>query len=361
MKYLLIIYICLVNVLYAVEKYETTKTSCVFQSNYSDKHIDELKQILLDQAKRESLEELYGNILYSETKIKDGKLISDEIRSRAVGAVRVSGNPKFYNGKNLGEICTDVKAYITKKDLQKYSPKDVKLKRFCYTNKKTSIGNLKNRAKENAYIEAIVRIKPSMKNMSYREAEKLIHGFTMTNENFDISASAYCFDAVATLMPYELEMINSSHIKTKKNRSDLKNLKRGLEATFYAKNDYDMKKPLYTMILTGDSWWKNKKIANGTLQPDNIYLIQIEGFLKTENRGIDFLKLIQDVYSVNVRIDDKEILTDKRVIAKVGFKANSLHKIDVVLKTAEKFDISLLAKSTAEDSYQPIATQNLYH
>jgi len=361
MKLILSFLIISFSILNASGRYETSKTTCVIQSNYPDTTLNELKKILIDQSKQEALEELYGNVIYSKTEIKDGKLISDEIRSRAIGAVRVSGNPRFYNGQNLGEVCADLTAYITKADLKKYSPKEITLKHYCYTDKTTAIGELKNRAKENAYIAAIVQVRPSLKEISFTEAEKLIHGFTMRNEKFDISASAYCFDAVAKLIPYELEMLDKKPVKTKRAGKSSAKLNHGLKVTYYEKNDVDLLKPLYSEVLRKNTWLKNKKIANAKLKSNKIYRIHIEGYFKTGSKRVEYMKLIQDVYSVKIKLDDKEILTDKRMITKADLKPYSLHKLDVMLKTVERFDIALLAKNFKSDSYQPIESDKLFY
>ena len=184
----------------------TKKTSCIQQTNYEGKTLAEQKKILIEQAKQESLEELYGSLIFSSTDIENGKIKNDEIRSRAVGAVRVRGNPTFYNGKNLGEICADVTCYITEKDLEKYSPKEVSLTHYCFNDTSVAMGEIQNKAREAAYKEMIVRYKPSMKNISLKQAEKLIHGFKESNSNFDFATKSYCFDAVGTILPYELEM-----------------------------------------------------------------------------------------------------------------------------------------------------------
>ena len=122
----------------AVDKYSTQKTSCIQQSNHSGKTLSELKDILLLNVKNEAIGELYGQLIFSQSNVKDGRLLSDEIKQKAIGSVRIKGNPKFYNGDDFGSICSDVTAYITKKDLEKYSPKTIKLKKFCYTNPETS-------------------------------------------------------------------------------------------------------------------------------------------------------------------------------------------------------------------------------
>lgn len=182
------------------------KKTCLQTTNYEGKTLTEQKKILIEKAKQESLEELYGSLILSSTDIENGKLKKDEIKSRAVGAVRVKGNPVFKNGKNLGEICADVTSYITPADLEKYSPREIKLSHFCFNDTSVAMKNIKTQAKLKAYKEMIVKYKPSMKDLSLKQAESLIHGFNESNVNFDFDSASYCFDAQATILPYELEM-----------------------------------------------------------------------------------------------------------------------------------------------------------
>ncbi len=79
------------------------KTVCMQQS---EKTLTEQKKALIELAKQESLEELYGTLIVASTNIRDGKFISEDIKSRAVGAVRVKGNPKFSYLLNLQDACT---------------------------------------------------------------------------------------------------------------------------------------------------------------------------------------------------------------------------------------------------------------
>ena len=210
---LLLSLLLLLTMVNAEDKLSTAKTSCIQQSLYPNKTLDEQKKILIEKAKQESLEELYGTLISSSTDIQDGKMMSDSIKSRAVGAVRVDGNPSFYNGMNLGEICTDVKVYITKKDLEKYSPKKVSLTHYCFNDSAVAMKDIKQEAKYGAYKEIISQYKPSMK-VSGKDAEQFIHGFIISNDEFDFDTASYCFNAVGTVLPYELEIQSSSPDKS---------------------------------------------------------------------------------------------------------------------------------------------------
>ena len=234
-------------ILQAQDKLETSKTSCIQQSLYPNKTLDEQKKILIEKAKQESLEELYGTLISSSTDIENGKMTSDKIRSRAVGTVRVDGNPLFHNGENFGEICTDLKVYITKKDLEKYRPKEVILHHYCFNDPSVSMKDIKKEAKYGAYKEILSQYKPSMK-ISKQQAEQFIHSFSISNDKFDFDTASYCFDAVGTILPYELELINE-------------------KTTVYSDNSIGVEKINYkTSLLDGTGELFNPYILNITNQ-----------------------------------------------------------------------------------------------
>ncbi|MEA2017637.1 MAG: LPP20 family lipoprotein [Campylobacterota bacterium] len=319
-------------------RYKTTKTSCIQQSNYPNKTLDQQKKILIENAKFEALGELYGHLLVSSTDIKNGKIIDDTIKQRAVGNVRIEGNPSFYNGSNLGEICSDITAYITQKDLEQFKPKKVELNRFCYNNPTTPQNKIKEKANFQAYKKAISQYKPSLKNISDKQSAKLIHGFIKSNEKFDFDTGVYCFDAVATLLPYELEL---SKVNKMKMEEEKENLISGLTAIFYTKNDHAMTKPLYkTYIDTLDLGYRRLPF-NSKIKKNKIYNIKITGFIKSENNAKTNLKMFSDVYSASLFINNKKVMTHKQKNKTISLK-KGLNKIKLLVKTANSYDIKVL-------------------
>lgn len=212
----------LATLLFAQE-HTTMKRACIQQSEHAGKTLDEQKQVLIEQAKQLALTDLYGEMMFSKTDMLNGKIESDEVRSRAIGAVRLKGNPTFYNGKNFGEVCTDVTAYVTDEDIEKFSPKEVSLNHFCFNDPSVAMKNIKTQAKYGAYQEIISQYKPSLK-LSGEQAEKLIHGFKISNDNFDFDTASYCFNAVATILPYELEIDGNGINVSKKENVNIQEL-----------------------------------------------------------------------------------------------------------------------------------------
>jgi len=333
--------------LFAGDIYETTKESCIQQSNYSGKKLSELKNILISQSKRDAVEELYGNLILSKTNITNGKLISDEIKSKAVGAIRIKGNPKFYNGKDFGEICSNITAYITKKDLKKYSPKEVKLKHFCFNDSSVATKDIKQKAKEAAYREIITTFKPELKNISLSSAEKFVHEFRISNDKFDFSTASYCFDVVGSVFPYELEISDKSNFTANLN---------GLYVSFYDKNDYQLTNEIYSTKLSKNLSLFKHKFTNKTIKKNRAYYIRISGFLYSNRVRHMSLKLISDVNRAYVKINDRTIVSKDETMGGITLN-NGYNKLEIVLLSSNDYDIKLLEK--VNGTYIPIKLKNL--
>ena len=327
-------------------KYETTKTSCIQQSLYQNKTLDEQKKILIENAKFEALGELYGHLLYSKTDIKNGKITDDSIKQRAVGNVRIKGNPSFYNGSNLGEICSNITAYVTKEDLAKFKPKKINLKRFCYNKPNTQMQKIKEKANYSAYKEAISLYKPSLKNISDKQSAQLIHGFEKSNENFDFDTGVYCFDAKITILPYELELSKTTKINLADELDT--NLINGLKATFYKNNDYDMKYPIYTTYVDTLTLAYKKLPVNDILEENTPYKIKFSGFIKSDSAREVELKLYEEVYEASLFINGKKILSRHKKQNSVKLK-KGYNPIKFIIKTANRYDVKI--KGDIEDIY----------
>ena len=325
-------------------KYITMKESCVLQSEHRNADQDQLKMILMEQVKKDAVEELFGTMLKSDTLIVNGKLVSDKIKQVAVGNVRIKGNPSFYNGKNFGEVCTKVEAYITEDDFMKYQPKTISVKNFCYNNPNIPLKNLKSEAEFSAYKKAIVKFKPSMKNISNEQAESYIHGFSKINEKLDIQTGVLCMDFSAKLFPYELELgaVIGKH-KKRSNTKSKSNTKNGLLVTFYESTDYAFENPIYETTITQDLSLFGKVFTNNKLQKDRAYYIRIKGFIYANiSRYVNY-QLKADVYNAEVKINNKKVVSTTDTRGGVALKAG-LNPIEIIVTSSNSYDVKLLEK-----------------
>ncbi len=336
------------------EKYSTIKESCVLQSEHRDADQDQLKMLLMEQVKRDAVEEIFGTMLKSDTLIVNGKLVSDKVKQVAVGSVRIKGKPNFYNGENFGEVCSKVEAYITQEDFTKYQSKTVNVKNFCYNNPALSYEEKKSESDFAAYIKAITKFKPKMKNISKERAESFIHGFEKSNEKIDAQTGVLCMDFSAKLFPYELELANNDTIS----ETSSPNKKNGLMVTFYNNKDYSLKKPIYKTTLHQDFSLFGKTFTNNRLQKDRAYYIQVKGFLYSNIDRYANYQLKADVYNVEVKINNKRVVNKNEIRGGVGLKAG-YNPIEILITSSNAYDVTLLEKQES-GLFTPVSIKKLF-
>ena len=358
MKFIYILFILLLSLNASEVKQITVKEHCVISTEHHDADIDQLKMLLMEQVKRDAIEELFGTMLKSDTLIVDGKLVSDKIKQVAVGNVRIKGTPKFYNGKTFGEVCTKAEAYITKKDYQKYQPQTVSKKQFCYNNPDVALKLLKQEANFAAYKNAITKFKPNLKNITNQQAESYIHGFEKSNEQLNIQTGVLCFDFSATLYPYELELGSKNNNATKESKKKNFSQKNGLIATFYSNTDYAFKHPIYSTTITQDISLFKKSFVNNNLQKDKAYYIRLQGFYYSNIDKYQNFELKSDVYHVEVKINNKRVVNKNETRGGVGIKAG-YNPIEILITSSNAYDIKLLEKQD-DGSFIPVSLNELF-
>lgn len=342
------------------QKYATVKESCVLQSEHRDADQDQLKMILMEQVKRDAVEELFGTMLKSRTEVVDGRLVSDKVKQVAVGSVRIKGKPTFYNGKNWGEVCTKAEAYITEEDFQRYQPKTVVLDNFCYNNPEASLKSLKEDAYGAAYKKVITKFRPSMKDISTQQAEGYIHSFDVRNEKLDLQTGVYCMDATASLLPYELELGGGEAVAEQSDAGEptAANSGNGLKVTFYGNQDYAFRTPLYSTMISQDLSLFGKVFTNNKLHKDQAYYIKMTGFLYANvDRYVNF-QLEADVYNAEVKINNQKVVNKVDTRGGVGLKAG-YNPIEIVLSSSNAYDFRLLEKQK-DGSFVPLSISRLY-
>jgi len=354
---LLLSLLMLLTIANAQDKLETAKTSCIQQSLYPNKTLDEQKKILIEKAKQESLEELYGTLISSSTDIENGKMISDKIKSRAVGAVRVNGNPSFYNGKNLGEICTDVKVYITKKDLAKYSPKKVSLTHYCFNDPSVAMKDIKTEAKYGAYKEIISQYKPSMK-VTGKQAEQFIHGFTISNDKFDFDTASYCFNAVGTILPYELEMGGVSKVDNVSNGNSKVSKGNSIMNVRYLHKDKLLSTKKLLLPKKGLDLIGVPFPYLGNISSSGTYTVFLDSMIKIKENGLYKFKVTEDVSDIKVYIDKKLVVSKNKKINRIELLKGN-HQLEIKLKSSRNYDFSL-AYALEDDYLSVIKSSDIF-
>ena len=90
-----------------------TRTAC---TSLEGKTIGEAKQELLLAARRYAAGELLGSLITSVTRVENLKLEKDRIQEASAGYLYLAGEPEFFNGQGLGELCVTIKAYTLDED-----------------------------------------------------------------------------------------------------------------------------------------------------------------------------------------------------------------------------------------------------
>lgn len=318
-------------------RFQTTKTSCILQSEYNNKTQEELKTILISKTKAEALEELYGTRIKTKTELKNGKLISDEIKQLVLGTVRVKGEPSYSNGKNWGEICATLNAYITNEDFAKYEPKQIKLTNFCT--------NISNQAEANyeAFKQIVKMQKPSIETLSSNQAADFIHGYEISNQ--EIRSNGLCFDMVANIIPYEIDgfkQLEKGQIAKDYSGNEIV-VDNGMVVTFYKKDDLALKNPIASKIIYDNFDLMKMKFLTDGLKDGEVYNITLESMLLSSQNQVKNFKFASDVYSLAFFLNNKSIIKNKQGLYEAELK-KGFNYIKVVIKSADYFDVTMFEK-----------------
>ncbi len=201
---ILLLAVCLGWTSLLAEK-SVTKTVTINRLLYPDKSVEELKQIALDKAKYAAAKEIFGEVLLSETVMANGKIVDEFVRERSGGVIHVRGNPKFSNGKNLGDIQCTIEAYATDEDIAATTPQTITLNDFKYTDPDVPLKQLKAMAEDAFIVEALSKVKPSLRYEGPAKARKLATGVDIEKMDFDVDTSTFTISGSVKYIPAFLE------------------------------------------------------------------------------------------------------------------------------------------------------------
>jgi len=180
---------------------EITRTECVFSTDY--KTLNDIKADLILKAKDAALKSIFGEAIKSYTKVDMGMLREDTVISRSYGILRMSRNPEFYNGQNLGEMCVKASFSVSEEDLKKFEPKTIKIMNYCYKDQTVSIQEMKTAAYNSALKKVVSRIDQKLCQLPINRLNKLIV-LKIYNEKFDADGSI-CMDVSGEYIPFFIE------------------------------------------------------------------------------------------------------------------------------------------------------------
>ncbi len=181
---------------------DVTKEKCIA----SNKGINETKAELLVLVKRDAVEELFGSYIKSLTKVKDFTLQQDSIETYSSGLIRIKGSPKYSNGKNLGEICIQINAFVKKEDLERMQPKKLS-KKTCESG--GSNKTIQKHTEEKAKLEALLDYDLNLKKLPSSKILPFLREVTFSDNGFVPETSYYCTKATGFIYPIELASLQA--------------------------------------------------------------------------------------------------------------------------------------------------------
>lgn len=179
------------------------KTCCMSSTDYKGS-MEDLKKELLYNAKRGAVSEIFGEFITSFTKVEQFTLIEDKIRASSAGLIRIKGDPVYYQGKNLGEVCVKIDAYAKKEDFEKFKPKQLS-KKTCLM--EGDVKTIKGKAQEKAKLEILVDYDQSLKKYPPEKILPLLHEVKYSEGGFVPDTQVYCVRATGTIYPIEIVSI----------------------------------------------------------------------------------------------------------------------------------------------------------
>jgi len=181
---------------------EISKTYCISGVEY--KNIGSLKKELLAGAKREAVNELFGKLIESFTKVEKDILIEDKIRDICAGFIKIKGDPVYHQGKIFGEVCVRITAYAKEMDFEKFKPKKSSCKSCVMEGEARTI---KKKAEERAILKALINFDPRLKKYPREQVLPLLHEVKFSEGGFVPGTPTYCVRASGIIYPIEVVAI----------------------------------------------------------------------------------------------------------------------------------------------------------
>lgn len=210
----------------------TIKKSYCMSSSGSTSNLESLKRELLLNAKRLAVNEIFGEQIAAFTKVDNFTLTEDMVKSSSVGFVRVRGNPIYKNGSNFGEVCVTIEAYSTEDDRSKLRPVTIS-KKNCSSDRTLTTIQIKNHAKEQAIMSALIDYDKELETRSKGELLPLVHEVKYLESAFVPDTETYCAKFEGIIYPIEVLAYSSNMLPTS-------NVSPQLEAAVNINGEWDL-------------------------------------------------------------------------------------------------------------------------
>lgn len=182
---------------------ETNKQVCLSAIGMGWTSSEEAQRHLVNIAKREAVAELFGEMIWSMSEVKDLMLTRDEMQSSSAGLIRMRGTPRFSNGASFGDVCVVAELYVLKEDVQRLQPRTVR-KKVCVADPRLSSGELRQLAERQAQVQAVQDFEPGLHRTDEDFVLRLLHEARIEEAGFIADTLTYCATASGRVYPIEL-------------------------------------------------------------------------------------------------------------------------------------------------------------
>jgi hypothetical protein len=178
--------------------------ACLHAKDHPGKQLQELQDILhqqiLDQLLLQALHDKYlAKHLFTK-----GWNLPDSLKQAVLDCIRIS-DERFYNGKDMGELCVTVTGGLVDTgcdDLRVWKARRVP----CLSMPKSHQEALKARALRDSLAAMLSRHEPSLKDADAKTLMSLLSDFSILKEAYDPSSSTYCASYKAEYTPMALKV-----------------------------------------------------------------------------------------------------------------------------------------------------------
>jgi len=184
--------------------------------------VDEAKNELLQSARRRAVEQFFGSLVTSLTEVENLALKKDQIQAVSMGYIRFEGNPTFFNGQSLGELCIRAQAYTTDEDRAKLKPRGLE-KKACVA--EGEVATIRKRAEERAISEALTDYDGNLRQFSADKILPLLHEAQFSDGSFVLETTTYCVKVSGILYPVEVAALTLVDTGRKNLRPKSSNIK----------------------------------------------------------------------------------------------------------------------------------------
>lgn len=180
---------------------QVQKTACTQAIGYNS--IDELKKELLADAKRQAVNELFGELIAASSAVENFVLTSDQIRTSSVGFIRVAKEAVYFNSENFAETCVMITGYTTPKDRAKFEPLQLR-KRQCITDPDLTTREIREEAKKESVIQALIEYDRDLEIYDDSTLLKLMQRIEFIDSGFVPETETYCTTVEGQVIPIEI-------------------------------------------------------------------------------------------------------------------------------------------------------------